>query len=347
MRSLSPVTLVVLAGSLSIPGLSQSAQPQPGTLNYIEGQVSLGNQTLDAGSVGKTGLQANQTLSTQQGRAEILLVPGVLLRVDYNSAVRMDSPGLANTELTLEHGRALLEAADLRKENRIVIHVGAAEARPEKRGLYALDADSGIIRVFEGQAEAQTAGQEIRIKGGHELRLSGAGKPKAHGFDKTFAANDEFYRWSSLRSSYLSDANVHAAGNYRAYGPGWSGTGWYWDPWYDAYTWIPGDGFFYSPFGWGFYSPGFVYGAPFYGFGFGGYSYGGYYHRFGPHYAPRVAPFGRGFQGGAFRGGMGGGFRGSGFGGGGFRGGGFRGGGFRGGGFGRGGSRGGSFGGHR
>jgi len=70
---------------------------------------------------------------------------------------------------------------------------------------------------------------------------------------------------------------------------GWWGSDWYWDPWFDAFTFIPGDGIFYSPFGWGFYSPWWVYGAPFYGYGYGygrgyGYGYGHYYHHFSTDY---------------------------------------------------------------
>ena len=89
----------------------------------------------------------------------------------------------------------------------------------------------------------------------------------------------------------------------------WYGTGWYWDPWFDSWAFIPGFGFMYSPFGFGFYSPGY-WGA------YGG--YGGYYGRFG--YGGRgVAPGYRGGRvAGGFRGGMGGfhggmgGFRGGG-----------------------------------
>jgi hypothetical protein len=54
---------------------------------------------------------------------------------------------------------------------------------------------------------------------------------------------------------------------------GWYAPGWDWDPYFSCYTFIPGDGIFYSPFGWGFYSPFFVGYAPF------GY-YGRYYHHF-------------------------------------------------------------------
>ena len=46
-------------------------------------------------------------------------------------------------------------------------------------------------------------------------------------------------------------------------GAGWYGAGWYWDPCFGAYTFIPGDGIFYSPFGWGFYPPFAVYGSRF------------------------------------------------------------------------------------
>lgn len=327
MRSrFSVAPVLFLAGLLSVPGWSQSNPPQPGTLNYIEGQVSINGQPLNSSSAGKAELQAGQTLVAENGRAEILLAPGVFLRVNHGSSVRMDSPGLANTELTLERGRAMVEAADLRDENHVVIRQRDTQTRLEKTGLYDFDADRGIVRVFDGKGKVEAAGKEIAVKGGHELALGG--RLKTHGFDKKDAAEDEFYRWSRLRSSYVSEANVHAAGNYGLYGPGWYGTGWYWDPWYSAYTWIPGNGLYYSPFGWGFYSPGLVYTAPFYGFGFGGYSYGGYYHRFGPHYAPRVAPFGRGGSfGGGFSGGrMGGGiYNRGGF----HRGGGFRGGGHR------------------
>src|SRR5258707_6533850 len=65
-----------------------------------------------------------------------------------------------------------------------------------------------------------------------------------------------------------------------SFGPGWYGGGWYWSPWFGAYTFIPGDGIFYSPFGWGFYSPRVVYRVP----GF----YGGYYRHFGPGYRSGV-----------------------------------------------------------
>jgi len=291
-------------------------------------------------------LAAGQSLSTENGRAEILLTPGVFLRLDHNSSVQMVSPGLADTLLTLQKGRAMVEVADVHPENNIRIGDNGASAQLLKAGLYDFDADRGVIRVFDGKAVVQTPGRSIELNSGHELALNATGKLKARKFDKK-ASTDDFYRWASLRSSYLAEANVDAARKFAGspgwadggwYANGWYGNGWYWDPGFDSYTFVPDDGIFYDPFGWGFYSPWMAFGAPYFGYGFG-YGFGagfggGYYHHFGPGYHPplNAANHSAGFVGHAYsvRGGAGGFGRGGSFGGGGFRaagGGGFHGGG--------------------
>ena len=313
--------IMLLAGILSIPAWADTPRvnmnpAQPGMLNYVEGQASIGSQPLNPSAVGQASLQAGQALSTQKGRAEILLTPGVIMRLDNNSTVVMNSPGIADTELTLQQGRAIVEADQILPENNILIHVGNATERLDKNGLYELDAASGQFRTFDGKADVQVNGLNITVKGGHQLALNTNEKLKARGFDKK-ADQDEFYRWASLRSSYLAEANVNAARSYQRGGPNWSGAGWYWDSPYDAYTWIPGDGMFWSPFGWGFYSPWMVGYAPFYGYGYG-FGYGGFggYHHFGPGYHPPA----RGFANRGFNGGYHGGFNGRGFSGRGFSG---------------------------
>jgi len=264
-----------------------SVPPQPGTVNYIEGQAAIGSQSLTEKSVGSAKLAAGQSLSTEDGRAEILLTPGIFLRVGDHSSLRMDSPGLADTVMTLEKGRAMVEVAEIRPENNVRMGENGSSTQLLKPGLYDFNADSGLIRVFDGKAEVQVAGHQIEVKSGRQLTLNAAGKLKSQGFDKK-ASMDDFYRWASLRSSYLAEANVDAAQRYGG-GAGWSpvawsGFGWYWDPWFDAYTFIPGDGIFFGPFGWGFYSPWYAFRAPYYGYGYG---WGGYHHHFGPGYSPR------------------------------------------------------------
>jgi hypothetical protein len=160
----------------------------------------------------------------------------------------------------------MLEVDQIYQQNNIRISQPGATTRVVKTGLYDFDAANQQVRVFDGKADVTAGDHETTVKGGHEVALNTDGKIKAQGFDKKdVERSDDLYRWSSLRSEYLSEANVDTARLYVAngwYGPGWWGPGWYWDPWYSGFTFVPGAGLFYNPFGWGFYSPLLVYRAP-------------------------------------------------------------------------------------
>ena len=257
-----------LVFSVSLWGDTHGANAAlPGTLNYVEGQASIGAETLNSKSIGSAELQKGQTLSTDDGKAEILLTPGVFLRLDAHSSVAMISPNLTDTQVEIRQGRAMIEVAQLYKENDIRILENSTITQLEKPGLYDFDAGQNQIRVFDGKALVRDGDRTVTLKGGREVSLDSGTAFKASKFGKkTYEASD-LYRFSSLRSSYLAEANVDQASAYVAgfgYGPGWYGAGWYWDPWFSAYTFIPGDGIFYSPFGYGFYSPLWAYQAPYY-----------------------------------------------------------------------------------
>lgn len=80
-------------------------------------------------------------------------------------------------------------------------------------------------------------------------------------------------RWSRLRSQYEAQANLDAARTV-VINNGWYGPGWYWGPSFGYWSFLPADGFFYSPFGWGFYSPiYFSYGGPRYYHGYYGHGF--------------------------------------------------------------------------
>jgi hypothetical protein len=294
---------VLLAAVVSLPsqGADVPRQASPGTLNYVEGQVSMAGQTLDAKSVGSAQLQPGESLTTRNGKAELLLTPGVFLRLGDNSSVEMISPSLTSTEVDLHQGEAMIEVAQIYPQNNLRVDEDGITTRLVKNGLYDFDANQNDVRVYKGEALVSVGDHVVKLKGGRQLALGDA-NGKAQKFDKDQFEASDLYQWASLRSSYVAEANVDAAAV--CTGGGFYYPGWNWDPWFDAYTWIPGDGIFYSPFGWGYYSPFYVYDSPLF-FGGYGYGYGRYYHHFGPNYrgwGPGPHYYG-GFSGGHYHGG--------------------------------------------
>lgn len=352
MKLKSMTILLLGLGVLGATALdAQTARP--GTLNYVEGAVSLEGQQLTDKSVGSVTLNPGETLTTQAGKAEILLTPGVFLRIDDNSAVRMVSPNLTLTQVELVHGRAGVEVDEIHPENDLELIDSGVTTQLVKPGYYEFDANNPTVMVFDGKAAVEVReGKYKVVKSHHELQLAPAAgvqalaKEKPVEFD-TRKAKDDLYNWNSLRSEYLAEDNNQIAGEYAdsgSYNPGW-----FWDPYAMDYTFI-GGGPFWSSFGYGFYPFGWggMYGGGYYGGGYygGGYYGGNGYNRYGNTQSsvggrPVGGPIrgghymsgssfhgGGGFHGGSF---SGGGFHGGG-GGGGFGGGGFGGGGFHGGG---------------
>ncbi len=253
---------------------------RPGTLNYVEGQAFVGTKALDAKSIGTVEVDPGETLSTEKGKAEILLTPGVFFRLGEQSSATMISSGLTDTRMSVDQGEALVEVAEIHPENNLQIMENGKATELVKVGLYDFNQNLSVVRVLDGEAVVVNGGKNVKIKSGHMVDLGVDKSIKSQKFDKKELEAEDLYRWTSLRSSYLAEANADYAPNYSFGGYGWFGDGWYWDPWFDAFTFIPGDGIFCSPFGWGFYSPWFAYASPFYGYG-----YGHYYHHFNTAYA--------------------------------------------------------------
>jgi hypothetical protein len=75
----------------------------------------------------------------QTGRVEVLLTPGICLRVGDHSTVQMISPGPAN----------------LHSENNVRVNTGGAGVQLLRLGLCDFDADRGLIRVLDALAIVQ------------------------------------------------------------------------------------------------------------------------------------------------------------------------------------------------
>jgi hypothetical protein len=114
--------------------------------------VSLDRHQIASRSVGQAEVESGQDLMTAEGKVEMLLTPGIFLRLDKNSTVKMISPDLTHTEVALERGRAEVEGAQQYPQNRILINLRGGQAEILKNGLYEFDADNNTVRTFDGKA---------------------------------------------------------------------------------------------------------------------------------------------------------------------------------------------------
>lgn len=287
-----PVTKA-LAGlsAAAMFAFSQTAiSARPGTVNYVEGHAFINGQEVDQKQIGHVNLDVNQAFRTgENSKAEILLTPGVFLRLGQNSEVKMVSPSLTDTRVAITHGEALIDVAELFKDNNIQILDGGSTTRLRKKGLYRFNAEPPSVAVFDGKATVQNETGHIDLKKGKQAFLT-SGKLQAEKFDTK--QKDELYAWSNLRSEYAAEASYASArdivvNNYGGWGSGW-GAGWFWNPGFRSWAFVPAAGYYYNPFGWGFYSPTYIYSAPLY-YGSWGYRPGFAYRYRGYAYRPGIA----------------------------------------------------------
>jgi hypothetical protein len=222
-------------------------------IHYVEGQVQLEGQTVEPKFGEFPEVKNGQTLATTDGRVEVLLTPGVFLRLSEDSSFKMVSNKLESTALEVVSGSALIEVDELLKDNSIQIKVKDATVELSKKGLYRFEADPARLRVYDGEARVTSGEQTSIAHKGRQVDLNGV--LVASNFDPK--ATDAFYRWASRRSSYIATANVSSA---RAAGQsGWLSSGqygsWAYNPWFGMFTYLPGSGYGYNPFGWSYFSP--------------------------------------------------------------------------------------------
>jgi hypothetical protein len=242
---------------------------RPGVVNYIEGTTYINGARLSPKANAKTFLSANDTLSTESGKAEILLTPGVFLRVAGDSEVRMISPSLTRTQVEVAKGEAMVEVAQLVKENDIEVLDHGTDIRLQKIGLYRFTADNPpVAETIEGKARVELGDKTVELSKGRKLILAENAKPQK--FDEKQQDNsDDLFAWSKVRDQYDAAASFAAARevqvNNSFFGGAWGngfGPGWFWNSGWNSWAWLPGTGAFFSPFGYGFFSPGYVAYAP-------------------------------------------------------------------------------------
>jgi hypothetical protein len=257
LQFVSGISLVALAASVCSAQVITSAHS--GTVHYFEGDVSIEGTAIQQKSARFAEIKEQEALRTGEGRAEILLTPGVFLRVGENSSIRMLDNRLASTRVEVLSGNVMVESDDPQmsvKDSPVTLVYGDYQIRMVKHGLVEIGSDPSEMKVYKGEAEVSTADNRAIVKEGQKMPF--AAGLVAEKFDTKNA--DDLYLWARDRSQSLSAANMTSARTLNASGYSNSGVGgWYFNPYMDMYTYMPGYGMLASPFGFGFFSPAMIY----------------------------------------------------------------------------------------
>ncbi|HEV1283952.1 MAG TPA: FecR domain-containing protein [Bryobacteraceae bacterium] len=267
---LKRLPLAVLLVGTSSAWAQQVISAHSGVIHFVEGQVTLEGTPVQPKFAEFPDVKNGQTLASQDGRAEVLLTPGVILRIGENSSFKMLSNNRSDTRLEVLSGEAVVEVGELLASNAITLVSGDVHIELIKRGLYQVSSDPAKLRVYEGEARVTGGNQTLVARKGREVLMGAV--LDMNGFDVKDA--DALMRWASRRSEALAQANVSSARTassqgYLGSGYGYGGYGyggtmgmgmWAYNPWYGMFTYLPyGNGMYYSPFfGYPYYSPGNV-----------------------------------------------------------------------------------------
>lgn len=240
----------------AIPLAAQSVvSTHSGVLYFFVGDVFLGDAPVQQQFGRFPDIEQGRELRTGVGRAEILLTPGVFLRIDQNTSIRMLSTSFADTRVELLRGSAILDATETTPGTAVAVMYQKWTIRLPKTGVCRIDAAATPhVRPYQGEAlvSASAAGDPVPVHEGETLPLADVllAEPANPG-------NDDFKYWAMMRSQAITADNTVAAGIVDDPGQGGS------DPAAlsasGGYTWFPSAGIpsagIGDPYGLSFWSP--------------------------------------------------------------------------------------------
>src|SRR4051812_4430793 len=173
-RWLPGVSLAVLALA-ALPVHAQTViGAKSGVINWVEGDVFLGDKPyyMQPSQFGE--VKENMVFRTEEGRAEILLPPGVFMRMGEKSSFKMISNRLIDTRVELLTGSAVVEVDDVAKDGSVTVVCREGTVTLSKAGLYRFDVQPSQLKVFKGSADVSLNGQTVSVGSGKMLTFGSA-----------------------------------------------------------------------------------------------------------------------------------------------------------------------------
>ena len=247
---------------LAFAVVSASAQPiisaKSGVIAGAEGKVLLNDQDVEQSVTHFPEMKEGSTLRTEDGRVEVMLPPGFMLRMGENGSLKLLANRLIDTRLELLAGSAVIEVDQTSQDYNVNIALKDGVVNLAKVGVYRLDSNPARLKVYHGLATVQIGGHEVMVGTGRMLGLAGE-SAEAEKFD--VEQTDALDNWSRRRAEAMALANISGA-KYNGASPSAQRTGgnWSYNPYFGMYTYIPVYGRMCNPYyDICYYSPAAVY----------------------------------------------------------------------------------------
>lgn len=177
-----------------------------GTINLTTGQVFVNDRPVERKPTKFPTLKDGQLLRTNNGRAEILLGPGVFARLGPHAALRMVNSRLEDTQVEIAQGAVLVEVIEIANGDNLHVLLGGTRTSFRGIGLHRFDADTGDLSVFGGHAQVSAGEQTFDAARGRVVHLRDIAVESR--FDPH--GKDELLQWAAARSFRLFISNPAA-----------------------------------------------------------------------------------------------------------------------------------------
>ena len=262
-------TVLGFAALVAVPNLfaQYTISLHSGAVQYSSGTVMIDDHPFQKTVTNAPQVKKGERLTTGvDGIAEVLLTPGVFVRMVENSSLRMDEVLLTDTRVSVLQGSMMVECAQMEKDNAVVFTLAGQTIEIRKPGLFRISADPPSVSVIHGEVFV-SGGLNATVGSGKELALNSA----VPALKKYSVVKDDLYQFSETRSADSAYASNVASNSLFSSGSTCLGSTWFWMSAVGMYSYIP-CGSYMSPFGY-----------PFFGMNYG-YLYDGYPYYYAPPY---------------------------------------------------------------
>jgi hypothetical protein len=198
---------LALVTVLALPADGQSViSTRSGVVHFFEGAVFLGDVPMEPHPGKFPRMAEGAELRTAQGRAEVLLTPGVFLRMGERSAIRLVSNDLSDTRVELLAGSAIVDSAQPGSGTSVTLIYKDWRVRFLRKGSYRIDSEPPRLSVRQGDAEvrAGATGTPVSVTQWMNLPLAAVLVPE-RSIDEPA---DGLANWDHGRSESISADNA-------------------------------------------------------------------------------------------------------------------------------------------